>query len=331
MPCLKTFTITAHAGNAEYPLHDATYVPAPVDKIFGTSGPYVIKFNATTGAVEDQVRLSSPMYGDCRICYHAGTGMLFAAGHNEINNKWFSLSHPSREVWQLNPTTLVVTPLNVGSWLTNFEFNNTGDKFGPQWIKAYGNDLYFQYEDRNLGFYWARVNASNFADHNMGGVAPITPMNTEQFEAASGFVYHIQPRYGKITESTTTGVFNQEMFLSVPGPEYQYPVTAIQQGNLDLQLYLVCGNSDFIRIDNFGAGLFTVFGLGAARNPVRLKFLSDNKCYMPSMSTDEIIVWDTVAMSAVYKTGFSNPVDVVETPTKKWAVQNSPTGLREII
>ncbi len=325
MPCLKTFTITAHAGNAEYPLHDAAYVPAPVDKIFGTCGPYIIKFNATTGAPEGQVRLSSPMYGDCRICYHAGTGMLFAAGHNEINNKFFSLSHPSRDVWQVNPTTLAVTALNVGSWLTNFEFN-IGDVFGPQWIKADGDYLYFQHEDRNTGFYWARVKANDFTTHNMGGVAPVVPMNTEQFEVAGGFVYHIEPKNGVITESTDTGVFN-DSFLFTP----YFPIVAVQRGTLDLQLYLVCGNSDFLRIDNFGIGAVTSFGLGAARNPVRLKFLSDNKCYMPSMATNEIIVWDTVAMSPVYKTGFANPVDVVETPTKKWAVQNSAVGLREII
>ena len=65
--------------------------------------------------------------------------------------------------------------------------------------------------------------------------------------------------------------------------------------------------------------------------PMRLRFRPSNGLlYIPCQDKDGIVVFDPVAESAVWKGGFDSPVDVVFTPTKAFAVQTGPIGLKEI-
>ena len=327
MGCQKQLTI-AGTSAGQSPIVDAVYVPAPVDKIFGTSGPYLLKFNATTGAMESFLRISSPMYGDMRLCYHSGTGMLFVSGHNEINERYFGLPHPSRDIWRVNPLNNIITPLGIGTWMTQFEFN-IGDCFGPQWITSLGNYLYFQEQKRDTGFFWATVNASNFADHFVGGTSIGPEMWTEQYAVDNTYFYILDPGFTTIYRDFT---FDGTSDTSVNVGE---PIVGIVKCTANNLLYCVCGNATMVRVNaGFSAGfdlnLNAVVGPAVSPDPVRIKCLSDGKLYLPCMGADGIIVWDTGTETGTWKSGFVNPVDVVETPTKKWAVQNSINGLKEI-
>lgn len=328
MGCSKTLTISG-ASAGQSPLLDAAYVPAPINKIFGTSGPYVIKCNAATGTMESFTRIYSPMYGDNRICYHAGTGMLFVSGHNEVNRQNFSLTHPGRDIFRVNPSTMAVLGLNVGSWLPNWDFN-IGATFGPQWISPVGDYLYFQYELRNLGYQWARVKANDFTTHNMGGTTLGPPMYADQYYVDGTFLYMLDPEFFGVYEDTVAGVNNDFIDLT------PNPIVGITRSTANGLLYCVCGNTTLVRIDNFGGGASTNLNLGAVAglsvpaDPVRIKCLSDGKLYIPCMGANGVIVWDTGPETGIFKSGFANPVDVVETPTKKFAVQNAAVGLREI-
>lgn len=59
-------------------MNDACYCTSD-GKIYGVSGPYVIQCNGTTGRREAYVRVTAPVYGDMRICYHAATDSLYVA------------------------------------------------------------------------------------------------------------------------------------------------------------------------------------------------------------------------------------------------------------
>jgi YVTN family beta-propeller protein len=77
----------------------------------------------------------------------------------------------------------------------------------------------------------------------------------------------------------------------------------------------------------------TVINTGVATaNPRRIKYNSnDGLIYVPGWASNSVIVIDPATNTVQSeKTGFYLPWDVVFTPTKKWAVQNSSQGLREI-
>ncbi len=68
-------------------------------------------------------------------------------------------------------------------------------------------------------------------------------------------------------------------------------------------------------------------------NPRRVKYNPvDGFIYVPGWASNSVIVVDPATDTVVdTKVGFSTPWDVVFTPSKKWAVQNSMVGLQEIV
>lgn len=330
MACQKKLTFS-QLVSGDAPLMDAAYASS-VDKIFGTSGPYVIQFNADTGQRESFVRLYSPMYGTNRICYHSGTDKLFAAGHNELNNHFFGLTHPGRDVFQVDPASLLVTGLDVGAWLPYWDFAQS-DQLGPGAIIPYGDYLYFQYEYRTLGFYWARVKASDFTAHNVGASFADPVMNSEQIAVDGTYVYLLDPTNWGIYRDNLTGSNDDFCDLVSLAP------VGIVYCTANGKIYCVLGNSTLIRIDDFSTSSITSLDLttvidpvtllpvSPAPDPVRIRCLSDGLLYMPCMGAEGVILWDTSTETGEWLGGCSNPVDVVETPTKVWAVQNSFNGL----
>lgn len=330
MACQKKLTFS-QLVSGDAPLMDAAYVPS-VNKIFGTSGPYVIQFNADTGQREAFARLYAPMYGTNRICYHSGTDKIFAAGHNELNNHFFGLTHPGRDVYQIDPVSLLVTGLNVGDWLPFWDMAQS-DQFGPAAIMAYGDYLYFQDEQRNLGFYWGRVKASDFTAHDVGTSFADPVMHSEQIAVDGTYVYLIDPRDWMIHRDLLSGTADTFCSVNPLAP------VGIVYCTTNSKIYCVCGNSTLIRIDDFATSAHTELDLTSvidpvtllpvspAPDPVRIKCLSDGLLYMPCMGAEGVILWDTSTETGEWLGGCSNPVDVVETPTKVWAVQNSFNGL----
>ena len=100
--------------------------------------------------------------------------------------------------------------------------------------------------------------------------------------------------------------------------------------------YVACGDNNLLRIDTVTPfpGTFTTLNLGAVEasaDPCRIRYWSGTgKLYLPCMTSNTVIVWDPVTDTGEAKTGFENPVDVVATGSKIFAVQNSAIGLREI-
>lgn len=329
MPCQKTLTID-QAILGETPLVDAVYAGS-VDKIFGTMGPYVVKFNATTGIMEARVRLGSVALGDYRITCHTDTGKIFASGSNEINNQWYSRTHLPRDVFEIDPDTLEVTPYNVLSWIPNAEIQYM-TWFGPQWIKAHGDYIYFAYETRSMGYYWARVKAGDPTTHNISDQYTGDVMWIEQFLVTDTHFYAIDPDNFWCYQFTLAGVSTENMEL----PHAATGICLGQDGNV----YTVCGGNTLVRIDAFAQDdidfdgttttfdLSTVVGPSVAPDPVRIKCLSDGTLYLPCMGADGFILWDTSSNTGAWRGGFDNPVDVVETDTDVWAVQNAPVGLK---
>lgn len=330
MGCFKTF-VFSQAAIGEAALQDAVYVTS-TDKIYATSGVHVLAFNASTGVLETSVRVASPVNGTARLAHHDIDDMLYVSVWNEPNNQYFSLTHPGRDVYPVNPATMAVgARLNLSSTsLVDNEFTS-GSYFGPRWVGSSGDYLYVQWARDNGGYNMLRVNPSNLADRctqayftgvflvDQIALTPTqimvpSPDDTALMFAPIGYNTNAQWDYCDI-------------------PPY-YPVAA-EYCPSDGLVYATDGEGNLFRINDPSTDDFTVFDLTAidpAATPVRLRYSTvTQKIYLPNMLSDSVIVWDPNTASGSLVVGFENPVDIVTAGSKIWAVQNSPdTPLLEI-
>lgn len=333
MGCQATLTLSQPQN--DMPFQDATYAPS-VDKIFGVMGPYLVKCNATTGARESSVRVTSPVLNDCRLAYHAATDTVYVATWNEPNLQWYSLTHPNRDIYPVNPATMVVAPrLNVPASdpLTNYDFS-TGSFFGPRCVMSAGNYLYVRWQSDVGASNYARFNPTNIADHNTQAGATQLVFWAEHAGIGGGNIFVPNPWGPRIDFAPLNYDLNGD-WDNCPVPAY-IPIACAYADNVG-KCYVACGDTNLLRIDNPAGGLFTPLLLGpvqANADPCRIRYRTSNqKLYLPCMTANGILIWNPATDlpgDAVFKTGFDNPVDVVFTPTKAFAVQNSSVGLKEI-
>lgn len=345
MGCRATFSFT-ETVLGETPLDDAVYVPT-VDKIFGTIGPHIARFNATTGAFETSVRVFGPAMGSCRICYHAPLDTIFVSIWNVLSLQWLTTDWAIRGIYPVNPSTLAIgSVIDINSFVT-------GDNewpMGPRHIfSAGGTYLYFCHNEGDFGAptEWWRVNPLNTADNflpsngdslsgdncynqfDIDGLGNIYGANTESFELQ---------RYDL---ALTNGSFGR-CRINVPQRFVDNPV-AVAWADSSGNCFAVCGTPTLIKATSFSPspGAYTahtmnstsVSGMPALTTvrPVRMRYRDlDGMLYIPCQEHDAIIVWDPTSDDGEWKTGFSMPIDVVFTPTKAFAVQLGNEGLREI-
>lgn len=127
-------------------MNDAVYVGGATPKIFGTVGPYVCKYDATTGLRDGFVRVGAPLYGEMRICYHAATDSLYVSTWYQPNEQFFApLTWPERDVFPVSTSLVVGAPLGLGTL-----YSTQPAYRGFRWIASSGNYLYVSYS--GIGF-----------------------------------------------------------------------------------------------------------------------------------------------------------------------------------
>lgn len=335
MPCYKTLSVN-QAITGEAPLQDAVYVSS-VNKIFGVSGVYLLQFNASTGAREAQVRISSPVMGDARLVYHAATGMLYASIWNEPSQSNFSLTHPNKDVYPIDPATLTVgTRLDLTSTgIVTSDFGaNRAPYWGPKWLGSSGNYLYVQWASTPAAtlFQWLRVNPTNLADRCTNVYDNTTAFLSEQAALSPTQIVVADPNNSQVAYGPI-GWNAEAQWATCSLPTF-YPI-ACDYCSLTSLFYVVDGNGNLFRINDLVLQTFDQFDLNIAQagaKACRLRYSAlTEDIYLPSMTTDSMILWDPITEIFQVKTGFTNPIDAVFTPSRAFAVQNSPDqSLREI-
>lgn len=340
MGCRKSLTI-AEAPTGDMPLQDAVFCPL-TSKIYGTMGPYVVKCNASTGARESVVKVAAPVYGDCRLTYHAATSKLYVCCWNSPNRQWYApVTQPNRDIFPVDPTTMAVSA-GLGMYATYAGSKFSNDSFeGPRWIMSIGNFLYFMYKSSAGVSSFVRVNPTIPAVINTGAANLVFWHEHGCYDGSTWF-YVPCPWGPQINKYNASCVYDSACDLT--WPTYQ-PCATAYEPNAGL-VYIVCGDGNLLRIDDFGAETVTPINLNNAAvitgslgnsDPCRIRYrIGDHKLYMPCMTADGVIVYDPALGTGILKTGFVNPVDVVFTdvtdgvPVKAFAVQNSLIGLKEI-
>lgn len=332
MGCRKTFTLE-QGQLGDFPLHDAAYA-ANVDKIFGTSGPYLVVFNATTGEPENWVKIASPMYGYCRICYHAATGKIFVSSHyqlNELEYRTKPATYKCREIWCVDPSTMEMTRVDYMN-ITDFGCL-FGSGPGPECLVSYGTYIHFLCQGQDYGEQTHnRFDATNFNSYGTGAKWVHENKVVEQIAMDATYIYLPDPWYEVVWADRQTNLTNWS-YTDMTG----HRPTGCVVATADSKLYLVSGDDVLIRVDDFYGDLHTHLDLssvtslpvGVTPDPCRIKCLSDGLLYLPCMNGQGVIVWNCVSSTGVWHGGYSTPVDIIETGSKKWVVQNASTGLME--
>lgn len=328
-------------------INQAIYV-ASIDKIYGTMGPYIVKFNATTGEREAYAKVTAPAEGDCHLVYHAANSTIYVSVWNAqvgANSDGSTLTSLYRDIFPVDPTTLVVgTHIGVYDAM-QFGVPSYMDFEGPCQLISNGTQLWFDWRASGGTHSYVRIN-------------PALPGTWQPFIAAGDkFVADLRFTVGQYATDGTNIAFSKPFsnaivyfpmvgVLALAGSVTISPADqgivmpmAVEYCAADSKVYAVCGGQYVLRVDAWAGNSYTKFNLSAlvtsGCTPFHIRYRSSNQClYIPSQGNDTVLVWNPVTdptmTAVVQKTGFDGPIDVVFTATKAFAVQSGIHSLREI-
>lgn len=335
MSCTKELTFVAAAPTGDFPLEYAVYV-GDTDKIYGMMGPYVVQFNATTGAPESWERVSSPAQGPCGICYHAPTGKLYASVWLGHSGTWYTATRPERDIFPIDPATLA-----VGGGLGVYgrggsAFGSEGQ--GPEFMLSDGTQyIYYAWHWYAGGTFIGRVDpsapASWASDFDYGD----DDMDFIQFCFDGTLLHFPRQSYNRVAYVNPATLAEDHLHIAAPDRSILMPLSvewcALARYTAP---YVVSASKWLMRVNDYATSDYTKWDISsvtdAAPRPQRIRYCPlDEKLYLASPSTDCITIFDPVteAVTAV-KTGFDAPHDLVFTNTKIWAVQRGAVGLKEV-
>ena len=337
MPCYRTLTMS-QAAVGEVPLQDAVYV-ASTDKIYGISGVYVIQLNATTGSVESSVRITSPVNGPARLCYHLANDTLYASVWNAPDLQYYSLTQPNRDIYPINPATMTVgARLDVPSLGYGEDDFTVGYFFGPRWLGSSGSRLFVQWANDNMGYIYFWFDPTNLASKATNSRGSSSDMLAEQCAVTPTQIFFPAPDSNAVQFAPHNFNVNGDWDICT-GFGAGNPISC-DYCSFDTLVYCVDGIGNMYRINDPTIDDVDTIAIPADAivpvpnpNPCRIRWnIYDGLLYMPCMTDNAIVMYDPNLVAWYYKGGFENPVDCVFTPDgKKFAVQNSPEQpLKEI-
>lgn len=298
-------------------------------------GPYIVQCNATTGARESYTRLAAaPIYGEMPIVYHPGTAMLFVGSgltpNKQINNAWVNDPPQYKDIYKMNPVSKAIVATGMQSVFNSGFGPGDGLRGGPYHLIADGDYVVYLFLFCNSYSSWGRIHATTYANNGYD----VFRLHYEQIAVDANYCYTLDPYQRELQ------IYNKT--LDGPGSYITSPSIAPHNAmgccysTLDGKVWIVCSNDTILRMNSTTDLDYTTFSLLGVSGPTvppdpcRVQCLSDGMLYLPCMSANGVIVFNPLTGTGTWKDGFEGPMDVVETPTKKFAIQNSPVGLKEI-
>lgn len=335
MGCFKTLALNQAAAATIDMFTEAVYVPG-IDKILAVSGPYVVKCNADTGARETAVRVASPVYGTMRIVYHAANAMVYVSTWACPANQNFT-AWPKREVWPVDPTTMTVgAALGIDAFMGQPILSTQQAEAGPRWMVSEGNYIYLVYRNGSVAPL-RRFNPTNTADRIVSGSATnTTGLWTEQGSSDGTYLYMCDASAQRLKQAILATTLQNDNCNLAP----YTPISAVWCPTVS-KPYATDGEGNMLRIDDIPTDSYTAFDLNdngvvpgtlGTCDPVRIRYRSsDGHLYLACPTPNAVIDYNpNTDTGVIHSTGFNNPVDVVFTASKAFAVQDYSTGLKEI-
>jgi len=319
------------------PFFAATYASS-VGKIFATMGPYICRCSATTGEIESATKLAATaIYGNMPITYNANADMLFVGSGltpvKQTINAWFNDPPVYKDVYQVNPVTLAVTPCGIITQINDGFGPSDGLRGGPYHLLSDGNFVYFLYLSAIGGNEWGRINAITLAYNGGDGFR----WCSEQMTVDSSYVYRLDANQQQLEYFNKTGIPPNGGFIDAVNIAPHTPVGCCHS-TLDDKIWIVNGDDNLLRVNSLVDLDYTIFNLSDSGvvpgptlppDPCRIQCIG-GLLYLPCMTDNGVIIFNPLSGTGVYRSGFEGPMDIVSTGSKIFAVQNSPIGLKEI-
>lgn len=331
MACTRELSITIEEAPSDMPLDEAVYESVR-DKIFGVRGGYILQFDAN-GNLEESARFAAPAFGDSHITYNSGDDRLYCTNWFNYSNQAKFPDWQEKFLYKINADTLTV--------ISSHQFDSTF--FGVSGIFSEGPRQLLSAQGKIYGLFHEG-----------------SPSTTQ--------IYEFDPGTGLFNNAATENIGDYERsdivydsvldsfwVLNQTGGASRYDratVAFIDSINLtgndqprgmayvDPDMYFVMSEFGAIlpqhvrkkRADD--TGVITTIDMGSATMiPFNIRYrASTDRLYVPTTLDDTVVVIDpnTDTVESV-KAGFDSPWDVVFTPTKAFAVQHGPEGLKEIV
>lgn len=335
--CSRSFTLTV---SDDMPLDAATYVPS-TGKIVGVRGGYLFSFNATTGAKESSARFATPVFSGSCIAYEPVSNRLVVGCWNEWH-EWIGSAAlvPGKGLYNVNPASFAVISHNV-SFPLDFPFGDlelTALPDGVHSLFASGGTVYGLVQSNNVS-------------GGRGGLLWFNPGTDSLISVGGGQYSSNQGQPGSLVV-TTNGIVIPSAFsrmriydkaapTATPLFDVNYPALVPDTDSSGLSGVVADGSENLYWIDRSDAiiktapdltgGVRLSVGDAAARYFGIAYNSNDGYIYLANPLGNTVAVWNPATDTLVaIKTGFDSPHGFVFSPTAKFAVQHSTSGLKLI-
>ena len=325
------------------PLDQAIYMSG-IDKIIGVRGRWLYKFNSSTGELEDSSQWCTSANGVATI---AAIGSdLYVAGLATSIRRVGPTPYESdaTEVVKFNASTMAIDSV-ISDIADNIGFNYSSASIpGFRNMIAVGSYLFFW----SANGLWV-VDPTNVVATiaQPGGTFSNISFSDTIYNSGLALMGFCEQKNHSITwydaSDLSTASYSTEGYND-PNPSdssaFAMVGTTISEANSCG--YSVEGRGNIIKHD-LSAFLTTLVPtrrisiLDTDATPVRIKCSPiDGKIYVPCGRTNTVYAFDPVAYASDETpgtpfSGFDDPIDVVFTATKAFAVQNGRIGLKEIV
>lgn len=301
------------------PLDDAVVFS---DNVYGTMGPYVLKFDGDTGSLLESVRVTAPMMGPCRITLLNNS--LYVACWNNPASPYASDVGTLRGIFPVDPTTMA-----VGAIIDVTDIYNSAVAgpmaSGPQHLLGINPYLYVAYGVEG-GYDSFFINPLNVADRSTftAGMDELDYI-PQSFATDGTNIY--QSGSDRVRQYTLDFVTSDNVLTGAN------TAIALAWSAANSRIYAVCGTATMLKL-GWGPDSISTLNLAAVQanvKPFRIRYNSaDARLYIPCQNENGIIRWNPASDTGEWLDGFESPIDVVFTSTKIWAVQNGITPLAEV-
>jgi hypothetical protein len=328
--CEKQFTLRSE--EFDMPLTEAVYDSA-TDKIFAVRDQWVFRFNADTGFKEAEARIVNDQMSKSTVSIV--NGILYVGLWTALNANYTTGDTPAHsDIFTVNKSTLVAT---ATGWIPFYTYASNRAYSGVCRIIPGAATI----ANRMWGA--IGVNADGiFVINPLVGVTTLKRSSYWGFESLSPFSADLT--YDSLNDkiwAVYAGGVQVTTFRAGVGNPFQVEdsaanvgfVTGICFANNVNRAYVVNLTSTIGRMVTFGSNIIrTDINTGVTgANPLRIKYNpNDGLVYIPNWGADSVSVMNPHNETFQTHTGFTAPIDIVFTPTKKWVIQNYKRGLQEL-
>lgn len=351
MSCVKTFNLNPKNGG-DTSLTQAIY-SASQDAIYGVNGQWIYKFNATTGAKIKEYRFRKDVIFSESYIVEVGSSLYVGTWRSAIADANTIIYPDGQDIFVINYALTSAVKLSVqgsaGGHFNSYQ-SLTYMPGGFANLCTDGTVIY-----GNYGVGAANIFGLNPTDgpafagavRHAFGVSLNAPVSDMAVDAANGVIWLTGTNTSRVYCIPNTLVTGDSARAdndvdrslgvcivpnAVPASVKVYFATAsqtIKKADVATAYSALPTLTDFTLSD--------ISLIDSDAQPMRLRYCAhDGLIYIPTWSHDtvEILNPATDVVNPTPKTGFNNPIDCVfqtVSPFKKWAVQWSSVGLREII